>query len=47
MYNLASDLFEKMINIYLNLEIRVVCKDILAFCYVLIVFLETNFLLAN
>ena len=31
MYILASDVFEKTINTYLKLEIRVVCREFLAF----------------
>ena len=33
MYILLSDLFEKEINTYLKLEIRVVCREFLAFRY--------------
>ena len=37
MYILASDFFEKTINKYLKLEIRVVCREFSAFQYVFIV----------
>ena len=43
MYKLASDL--KKINMYLNLEICVVCREFLAFKYVLIVISETNLMI--
>ena len=43
MYILASDFFKKTINTYLKLEIRVVCREFLAFKYVFIVFVfKTN-----
>ena len=43
MYKLASDL--KKINMYLILQICVVCSEFLAFKYVLIVILETNLMI--
>ena len=42
MYILASDFFEKTINTFLKIEIRVVCREFLAFKYVLSGFFETN-----
>ena len=43
MYILASVFFsKKTINTYLKLEIRVVCKEFLAFRYVVIVIFETK-----
>ena len=43
MYILASVFFsEKTINTYLKLEIRVACREFLAFKYVVIVFFETK-----
>ena len=38
MFILASDFFEKTVNAYLKLEIRLVCKEFLAFKHVFIVF---------
>ena len=40
-YILASD-FLKTIKTYLKLEIRVECRELLAFKYVFMVFFETN-----
>ena len=40
MYILSSDLFEK-------LEIRVVCRKLLAFRYIFIVFFETNHMIIH
>ena len=40
MYILASIFFQKTINMYLKLEIRVACWEFLAFKYVVIVFFE-------
>ena len=40
MYILAIDFFEKTINTYFMLEIRVVCKEFLAFEYEFIVFVK-------
>ena len=42
MYILASVFFEKDENTYLKLEIRVACREFLAFKYVVIVFFETK-----
>ena len=42
MYILASEFFEKDDKYYLKLEIRVVCREFLAFKHVVIVFSETN-----
>ena len=38
---LASDFSKKTINTYFKQEIRVVCREFLAFKYALIVFFET------
>ena len=40
LYILASDFSTKMINAYLKLEIRVVCREFLAFKYYFYVFYE-------
>ena len=40
MYILASVFSKKTINTYLKLEIRVACREFLAFKYVVIVFFE-------
>ena len=42
MYILASDFFEKDDKYVLKLEIRVVCREFLAFKYVFIVFLRNK-----
>ena len=43
MYILASDFFfKKTINTYLKLEYRVVCREFLAFKYVVIVFFRNK-----
>ena len=42
MYILASVFFEKTINTYLKLEIRVACREFFAFKYVVIGFFETK-----
>ena len=39
---LAAFFSKKTINTYLNLEIRVACREFLAFKYVVIVFFETK-----
>ena len=38
MYILASDFFERDINSYLKLEIRVLCEEFLAFIFLFIFF---------
>ena len=42
MYILASIFFQKTINMYLKLEIRVACWEFLAFKYVVIVFFRNK-----
>ena len=42
MYNLASDFFEKDDKYVFKAEIRVVCREFLAFRYVFILFFEPN-----